>query len=75
MQLQQATVLLTPLCPVSASLSVQDRFLPQFKKKNVQRKKPKVEKKEKEFTPFPPAQTPRKIDMQLESGEVRGEAK
>ena len=50
-----------------------DRFLPQFKKKNVQRKKVKpdadAKDKDKEFTPFPPAQTPRKIDAALESGE------
>lgn len=45
-----------------------DRFLPQFKKKNVKRKKPTaITKKEK--TPFPPAQTPRKVDLELESGE------
>ena len=48
-----------------------DRFLPQFKKKNVQRKASKTgdEKKKKEYTPFPPPQQPRKIDLQLESGE------
>lgn len=49
-----------------------ERFLPQFKKKNVQRKKvPKdvLKAKEAEYTPFPPAQMPRKIDAQLESGE------
>jgi ribosomal RNA assembly protein len=47
------------------------RFLPTFKKKNVQRKKPKTtEKKEKKpYTPFPPAQLPSKIDQQLDSGE------
>ncbi|CAB9522055.1 KRR1 small subunit processome component [Seminavis robusta] len=46
------------------------RFLPQFKKKNVPRKKPQQKKKEKKaYTPFPPAQTPRKIDIQLETGE------
>jgi Predicted RNA-binding protein (contains KH domains) len=47
------------------------RFLPTFKKKNVQRKKPKTtEKKEKKpYTPFPPAQLPSKIDKQLDSGE------
>ncbi|KAH3682237.1 hypothetical protein WICPIJ_006795 [Wickerhamomyces pijperi] len=52
------------------------RFLPMFKKKNVQRKKPKQakdeenKKKEKKvYTPFPPAQLPRKIDLQIESGE------
>jgi ribosomal RNA assembly protein len=66
------------------------RFLPTFKKKNVQRKKPRqtileakkaaatendgsanansVEKK-KSYTPFPPAQTPSKIDKELDSGE------
>lgn len=46
------------------------RFLPQFTKKNVPRKKaaPKKQKK-KAYTPFPPAQTPSKIDLQLESGE------
>jgi ribosomal RNA assembly protein len=51
-----------------------DRFLPKFKKKNIKRKapkedKPEKKKKEKEKSPFPPAQTPSKIDMQLESGE------
>lgn len=46
-----------------------ERFLPQFKKKNVQRAAPRVVTEKKEFTPFPPAQTPRKIDHQLESGE------
>jgi len=52
------------------------RFLPQFKKKNVARKKPKQvrddmeKKKEKKvYTPFPPAQLPRKVDLQIESGE------
>ncbi|KAI8920696.1 hypothetical protein BC831DRAFT_477404 [Entophlyctis helioformis] len=45
-----------------------DRFLPKFKKKNVKlQKKPKASKKTR--TPFPPAQTPRKIDLQIESGE------
>ncbi len=46
-----------------------DRFLPNFKKKNVQRKKPKEITKKKEYTPFPPPQQPRKVDLQLESGE------
>ncbi|KAG0682969.1 ribosomal RNA assembly protein krr1 [Pichia californica] len=48
-----------------------DRFLPQFKKKSVNRKKPKQnkEKKEKVYTPFPPQQLPRKVDLQIESGE------
>merc|ERR1712110_1313015 len=52
------------------------RFLPTFKKKNVQRKKPKLDEKQKEkmqkkkaYTPFPPAQLPSKIDKQLDSGE------
>ncbi|KAH3681022.1 hypothetical protein WICMUC_000003 [Wickerhamomyces mucosus] len=52
------------------------RFLPMFKKRNVQRKKPKQvkdeeqKKKEKKvYTPFPPAQLPRKVDLQIESGE------
>lgn len=47
-----------------------DRFLPHFKKKNVKPQKKKISKKDKkDYTPFPPAQTPSKIDMQLESGE------
>ncbi|RIA98458.1 hypothetical protein C1645_685815 [Glomus cerebriforme] len=45
-----------------------DRFLPHFKKQNVKRPK-KVIKKKSEYTPFPPAQTPSKVDLQLESGE------
>ncbi|KGQ97301.1 ribosomal RNA assembly protein KRR1 [Candida albicans L26] len=47
------------------------RFLPSFKKRNVARKK-KTSKKsveKKVYTPFPPAQQPRKIDLQIESGE------
>merc|ERR1712166_1557925 len=45
-----------------------DRFLPTFKKKNVKRKKkPIIVKKVK--TPFPPEQTPRKVDLELLSGE------
>lgn len=44
-----------------------DRFLPNFKKRNVKRKK--VKKEEKEYDPFPPEQKPRKIDLELESGE------
>ncbi|ORZ35612.1 hypothetical protein BCR44DRAFT_44573 [Catenaria anguillulae PL171] len=50
-----------------------DRFLPKFRKRNVQTKKPKDAKKpkvsEEEKPLFPPAQLPRKIDLQLESGE------
>lgn len=46
------------------------RFLPTFKKRNVARKKPKkVRKEDKIYTPFPPAQQPRKIDLEIESGE------
>mmetsp|Transcript_12881 Transcript_12881/g.17900 ORF Transcript_12881/g.17900 Transcript_12881/m.17900 type:complete len:381 (-) Transcript_12881:153-1295(-) len=46
-----------------------DRFLPKFKKKNVKRKKKKKIKEKKAYTPFPPAQLPRKVDKELESGE------
>lgn len=46
------------------------RFLPSFKKRNVARKKVKTSKVEKKvYTPFPPAQQPRKVDLQIESGE------
>ncbi|KAK5779652.1 ribosome biosynthesis protein KRR1 PWA37_002834 [Arxiozyma heterogenica] len=46
------------------------RFLPMFKKRNVARKKPKKIKTEKKvYTPFPPAQLPRKVDLEIESGE------
>ncbi|XP_071722687.1 KRR1 small subunit processome component-like [Rutidosis leptorrhynchoides] len=45
-----------------------DRFLPKFKKKNVKQKKVKVSEK-KPYTPFPPAQQPRKMDVELETGE------
>lgn len=38
-----------------------DRFLPEFKKKNVQRKKPHVVKEKKAYTPFPPTQQPSKV--------------
>merc|ERR1739848_884965 len=44
-----------------------DRFLPHFKKRNVQRKKLKSKKKKTSL--FPPQQTPRKEDLQMESGE------
>ena len=52
------------------ALATQDwsRFLPQFKKRNVQRKK-KAVKAKKTYTPFPPPQQPSKIDLQLDSGE------
>jgi len=45
-----------------------DRFLPKFKKQNVQTKK-KPKRKKKEYTPFPPEQTPSKVDLELMSGE------
>ncbi|KAK1581254.1 hypothetical protein Q3G72_004302 [Acer saccharum] len=45
-----------------------DRFLPNFKKKNLKHKK--VQSKEKkQYTPFPPPPQPSKIDKLLESGE------
>mmetsp|Transcript_22814 Transcript_22814/g.60248 ORF Transcript_22814/g.60248 Transcript_22814/m.60248 type:complete len:396 (+) Transcript_22814:55-1242(+) len=45
-----------------------DRFLPHFKKRNVQRKKQKVMKKKSKDV-FPPQQQPRKEDLLMESGE------
>ena len=45
------------------------RFLPKFKKQNVQRKKPKNVREKKEYTPFPPEQQLRKEDYQMFSGE------
>lgn len=45
-----------------------ERFLPKFKKQNPPKKK-KKEIKKKEYTPFPPPQQPRKVDLELESGE------
>lgn len=45
-----------------------DRFLPQFKSKNVQRKKVKIKEK-KPYTPFPPEQPESKVDKELASGE------
>lgn len=49
-----------------------DRFLPSFKKKNAPRPKKRhalAGQAAKPRTPFPPAPTPRKVDLQLESGE------
>jgi len=50
-----------------------ERFLPQFKKRNVQRKKPHKLREKKGgksgANPFPPLPTPSKVDLQLESGE------
>jgi ribosomal RNA assembly protein len=45
------------------------RFLPNFKKKNVQRHKPKKVRQKKDYTPFPPPQQPSKVDLMIESGE------
>lgn len=47
------------------------RFLPMFKKRNVARKKATENQKikKKVYTPFPPTQAPRKVDLQIESGE------
>eukprot|EP00871_Galdieria_phlegrea_P004957 jgi/Galph1/5462/GphlegSOOS_G4089.1 len=47
-----------------------DRFLPKFKKNNPKKKRKKSQKKEKEDASlFPPPQQPRKIDLEIESGE------
>lgn len=46
-----------------------DRFLPKFKKNNVQRRVPHSVSKKKEYTPFPPAPVPSKLDKEIESGE------
>lgn len=46
-----------------------DRFLPKFKKSNVQRKKPHSVKEKKSYTPFPPAPIPSKVDKEIASGE------
>ncbi|KAM0961382.1 hypothetical protein ACFX13_021087 [Malus domestica] len=45
-----------------------DRFLPKFKKKNINQNKVKSKEK-RPYTPFPPPQQPSKIDIQLETGE------
>ncbi|XP_053675534.1 KRR1 small subunit processome component homolog [Anopheles nili] len=47
-----------------------ERFLPRFQSKNTsKRAKPKIIKKKKEYTPFPPPLQESKIDKQLASGE------
>lgn len=46
------------------------RFLPKFSKKNTsKRRTPFKVREKKEYTPFPPAPVPSKVDLQLESGE------
>eukprot|EP01039_Chlorochromonas_danica_P000506 gene506-545_t len=46
------------------------RFLPKFSKKNTsKRRTPFKVREKKEYTPFPPAPLPSKVDLQLESGE------
>ena len=44
-----------------------DRFLPNYQKHNV--KKKKVKKEKKEYNPFPNEQQPRKIDILLQTGD------
>jgi ribosomal RNA assembly protein len=48
-----------------------DKYLPQFKKNITQKriKKKKPQKEKKEYTPFPNAPEPSKIDKMIESGE------
>lgn len=47
-----------------------DRFLPKFKKKNVKRRLTSVVRPNtSERSPFPDAPAPRKVDLELESGE------
>lgn len=49
-----------------------DRFLPQFKKRNLSKRRVPLkvtDKSKKTYTPFPPAQEKSKIDLQIESGE------
>lgn len=46
-----------------------ERFLPQFKKRNVKRKKMQINEK-KEYKVFPDEPEPRKIDKLIESGEI-----
>lgn len=38
-----------------------DRFLPNFKRSNVQRRKPLKPKEKKKYTPFPPPQPESKV--------------
>lgn len=46
------------------------RFLPKFKKKNLsKRRQPFNVREKREYTPFPPAPVPSKVDLQQASGE------
>ncbi|CAB4264992.1 unnamed protein product [Prunus armeniaca] len=45
-----------------------DRFLPKFKKKNINQNKVKSKEK-RPYTPYPPPPQPSKIDIQLQTGE------
>jgi len=51
-----------------------DRFLPKFKKQNVQPKKKPVEQAKKEYTPFPPPQQPSKVCCRAWPGRWREHA-
>jgi ribosomal RNA assembly protein len=49
-----------------------DRFLPQFKKRNLSKRRVPLhvtDKSKKVYTPFPPPQEKSKVDLQIESGE------
>lgn len=47
-----------------------DRFLPNFKKRNLsKRHKPHVVHEKHNYTPFPPVPEKSKVDLQIESGE------
>lgn len=54
-----------------------NRFLPQFKRQNMKRRRPqnvrdtesRTDTDSRTYMPFPPPQQPSKIDLQLESGE------
>lgn len=48
-----------------------ERFLPKFKKKNVKRKKPVIQSKKKDYTPFPPPQQPRKVHHTLAASQLK----
>lgn len=49
-----------------------DRFLPHFKRRNLNKRRVPhkvVDKSDKPYTPFPPPQEKSKVDLQIESGE------